>query len=383
MEDLLYKLNPWWEGEYSLDAISREKYLNLLVEQFNKKDIVILTGLRRVGKTTILKQTIVQLLKTTNPKNIFFVPLDALGFEELDINEIVDEYRKIHRLPINEKIYLFFDEVQQKNNFQHILKSMYDNENVKIYASGSSATILKDKKAYLTGRSRMIEVLPLDFGEYLTFKRLSPKKSETYLIEEYFKDYLTFGGMPEYVLTKDPVYISSLVNDVLYKDIIAKNNIGDKKSVKDLFRLLCERVGKPTTYSKLSNVLGVSVDTIKRYLSYFEDSFLVYIIDRFSHSLNERVQSPKKIYLGDVGIRNVTVGFKDVGAIYENLVFLKLKDHSPSYLYENGAEIDFVFKDTLVEAKYGRELNEKQTALMNLTKSKNKIVANGYKYLLE
>ena len=108
-----------------------------------------------------------------------------------------------------------------------------------------------------------------------------------------------------------------------------------------------------------------------------------YIVDRYSKSTNERVTSPKKIYIGDVGIKNIITEFKDLGASYENLVFLKIKDKNPNYYLENSVEIDFITKDSLIEAKYNQDFNEKQLKAFNEVNSKKKILANGYKFFLD
>lgn len=383
MEDLLYKLNPWWEEEYAAPGLAREKYLSTLAASAQKQEITIVTGLRRVGKTTLLKQTIASLMKNKVPSTrILFAPLDSFGLMNSSIHEILNEFRKIHKIPANEKAYLFLDEVSSREDFQHEAKDLYDNEKVKIFLSGSSASMLRDKKAYLTGRTRTIEIMPLDFQEFLRFRDAEIRKSEPYLLEKYFEEYMEFGGMPEYVLTKDPAYITELVEHLIYKDIIAHHGIKDEKVVKELFRLLCERVGKPTSFNKLSKVLGISVDSVKRYLGYFEDAYLFYSVERCSRSMNERVLSPKKIYAGDVAFRNTVAGFRDLGAIYENLVFLKIKDSKPCYVYEAGVELDFSFADTVIEAKYKREIEEKQQKLFTSLKAKNKIVASGHAFFI-
>ena len=110
---------------------------------------------------------------------------------------------------------------------------------------------------------------------------------------------------------------------------------------------------------------------------------MFYIVDRYSKSYNEKVTSPKKIYIGDVGIKNLITEFKDLGASYENLVFLKIKGQNPAYYLENSIEIDFITKDSLIEAKYDQNLNEEQSKIFKLIKSKNKVIAKGYDFFLD
>ena len=384
MEELFYEYNPWWEEPYKLIGIKREKYLSFLEQNRNNNDIILLTGLRRVGKSTLLKQFIFSLISEykINPKKICYLSLDSFSFKDKSISELVKEFRKINDLKINDKVYLFFDEVTYKDSFKEELKNLYDLGNSKIFATSSSASKLIDKKALLTGRSRVLEVEPLDFQEFLVFRNYCPKKSERYLLEKYFQEYMEYGGMPEYVLTKDPEYITNLTTNIIYKDIIAKYNLRDNDAIENLFRLLCERVGKPVSYNKLGNILGISKNSVKNYIDYFKETYLFYIIEKDAKSLNERVADNKKIYCADAGIKNVVTGFRDLGSIYENLVFLKIKQNNPRFIRENGIEIDFKYKDTVIEAKYNQELKDKQKELFDSLKIKNKIVANGVDFFI-
>jgi len=385
MEELFYKSNPWWEENYNFTGINREKYLIKLEKFLDNKDIVFLTGLRRVGKTSILKDFISLLInvKTINPKYIFYISLDLIALNHMSITEIIKEYKKIHKISSSKKLYIFLDEVTYKPNYQQELKNIYDLENFKIYASSSSASLLKDKNAFLSGRQRIIEVLPLDFKEYMLFKNIKIKKSDSYLIESYFKEYLNDGGMPEYVLTNDISYIQNLIDNIIYKDIIAYHNIKNESVIKDFFKLLMERSGKQLSLNKIAKILSIGVDSARRYLSYFKNAYLIYTVEKYG-KLNEKIKNPKKIYAGDIGIKNVVTGFRDKGAIFENLVFLKIKHLNPNYVYEDGIEIDFLTEDkTLIEVKYNSTLNEKQQKLFDKFKANKKIVIDSAQKFLE
>jgi len=384
MIELMYEMNPWREEKYLPEGIFREKYLNLLDANLGSKEIIFLTGLRRIGKSTILKQFIYKLIheKEINPKQILYLSLDAYLFRDNSIIELVREFKKLNKLKLKEKVFLFFDEVVHKETFNQELKNLYDLGNVKIFASSSSASLLRDKKAYLTGRTITYEIEPLDFDEFLKFKNYSCKKSEKYLLEKYFEEYLEYGGIPEYVLTKDPNYITNLVDSIIYKDIVAFHNLKNHLIIKDLFKLLCERVGKQVSFSKIAKVLGIGKDSVKDYIYYFIDSYLFYMIEKDAKSLNERIANNKKIYCADVGIKNVTGGFRDLGSIYENLVFLKIKNKNPRYMKFDGIELDFKFNDNLIEAKYGLKLNDKQKILFENLDIKNKIIANGVDFFI-
>jgi len=384
MEEIFYKSNPWWEENYTFEGISRELYLKKLGDVFINKDIIFVTGLRRVGKTSILKNFISKLIneKNINPQHIFYITLDLIALSDMTITQIVKEYKKLHKIPSSQKVYLFLDEVTSKDNYQQELKNFYDLENMKIYASSSSASLLKDKNAYLTGRQRVIEVMPLDFDEYLIFKNITIKKSDAYLVESYFEDYMSDGGMPEYVLTGDISYIQNLIDNIIYKDIIAYHNIKNESVIKDFYKLLMERSGKQLSLNKMANILSIGVDSAKRYLAYFEDTYLIYTVEKYG-KLNERIKNPKKIYAGDIGLKNVVTGFRDKGAIFENLIFLKIKHLHPSYVYVDGIEIDFMTEDkTLIEAKYNSTLNDKQEKLYNTIEANHKVVIDSVESFL-
>lgn len=381
MDQLFFRFNPWWEEDISYKFVERKSYLLQMEQSMKRKDIVILTGLRRIGKTTLMKLFIERLIKSHNiePKRVFYISLDTYGLEHYSIMEIIDEYRKIHKLLFAEQIYLFLDEIAYKENFQQELKNLYDLSNVKIYASSSASSILKDKKAHLTGREKIIEILPLTFEEYLLFKEIKLSKANSHLLDSYFGDYMQAGGIPEYVLTGDIAYLVELLDDIIYKDIIAAHGIRDKKIIRDYFRLLMERAGKQVSLNKISKILGIGVDTARRYLSYFEDTYLIHPIERCG-KLNERLKSPKKIYAGDIGIKNIYTGFRDKGAVFENLVYLKIKSKKPCYIYKNKIEIDFLTEDNvLIEAKYNSELTDKQKKLFESINADKKVLIKNVK----
>jgi len=260
---------------------------------------------------------------------------------------------------LSEKVYLFFDEVAHKPQFHQQLKNLYDNQDVKIYASSSSSSILKDGGAYLTGREVFIELFPLNFYEHCDLLKVLPKKSEEYLRESYFEEYLKYGGMPEFVIRKEREYLTTLVDDIIYKDIVAFHNIKAPHIVRDFFALLMERSGKQVSINKLASILKISPDTAKRFLSMFEETYLVHLVSRHG-TLNETILSPKKIYAADLGMRNIFTGFRDKGALFENYVYLTIKSSNPQYINKSGIEIDFFTADKmLIEVKYGGELTEK------------------------
>lgn len=380
MEELLYRYNPWWEEQHLFeDAIEREAPFKEITGHLSSRQIVFLTGLRRVGKTTLLKLLIKHLIEQEDvaPSHIFYISLDDYLLSKKSIIEIVEEYRKVHRLSVREKIFLFFDEVTYQKDFEQQLKNLYDSQNVKIYASSSSSSVLKSRKPYLTGRSTIVEILPLEFREYLIFRNITVKRADRHLIGKYFEDYLQTGGIPEYVLRGDIEYLKELVDDIIQKDIAALHGIRNTRMLKDFFLLLMERAGKVVSINKLANILKISPDTAKRYLEMFADTYLIYLVPRCGKT-NERLLSPKKVYAADLGIRTLFTGFRDKGSLFENYVYLKIKRLNPCYVYKEGAEIDFMTKDgTLIEVKYNAKMSDSQKRLFESLDAKKKVIING------
>ncbi len=377
MEQILYRYNPWWEEEYLPASFLQRKHIfGKLKDTLETRQVVILTGLRRVGKTTLMKQLINHLIdeQGIDPKLVFYVSLDDYLLTGSTIIEIIEEYRKINRVSFSEKVYLFLDEVTHQKDFELQLKNIYDQQNAKVYVSSSSASILKSKKAFLTGRNVVMEVLPLDFEEYLNFKGIKIKKSDKQLLEKYFEDFMQTGGMPEYVLTGDVEYLKELIDDVIQKDIAAFYGVKDVQILKDFFLLLMERSGKICSINKIAKILDISPDSARRYLQMFADAYLIFLVPRFGKT-NERLLSAKKIYAADLGMRVYFTGFRDKGSLFENYVYLKIKKCSPSYVYQDGFEIDFLTQGkTLIEVKYNAQMGEKQKELFDKIEVKKKIV---------
>ncbi len=377
MEKVYYRYNPWWENDYhTLSLINRPSVLPALWESRNYKGISIVTGLRRIGKTSIMKLLIKKLLEEgIIPQNIFFISLDEYTLKDKSIAEILDDYRGIMKLSVDERIFVFFDEVTYKPDFDIELKNLYDSQNIKVFASASNSLLLQDKKAFLTGRSKLFAINPLTFSEYLLFKNTEIKKKDQHLVESYFEDYLKTGGIPEYVLTGDFEYIKNLVDDIIYKDIAAVHGIRDLSLLKDFFLLLMERAGKQLSINKMASILSTSVDTASRYVEFFSRTFLIQTIQRHGKT-NERILSPKKIYAADTGIRNHFTGYRDKGSLFENYVFNRIKHLNPQYIYQDQTEIDFL-TDTgiLAEARYHNDpLLPKQQKLFDAFTARAKFI---------
>lgn len=362
MEEIYYSFNPWWEKKDFESGISREEYLQKLSPLFKRKQIEILIGSRRAGKTTILKQLIKKIIsRGVSAQKIFYLSLDHPRISAITISDHLKTFRQLFMHSRKEKLWLFFDEVQESPNWEMELKALYDLENVKIICTGSTSALVKSQGGRLTGRQIVTTIYPLSFNEVLVFKKKKVSYSETYQYEKLTENYLQSGGYPEQVMKSSDEYLTNLLEDIIARDLVRLFNIQKPALLKDLLRLLTSAVGSRSSYNKLANVLKVSVDTIKDYIGYFDAAFLVKSIEKWSTSYTDRVYSTKKIYLLDTGIKTLLTGKGDLGMKAENAVLIQLlrENEKPAYWAESEREVDFIigsFTDPLpIEVKYLKE----------------------------
>lgn len=365
MKRYLYLVNPWWEGRRFDAGIARPFYTQKLKEHFNSRLIQILTGLRRVGKTTIAFQLIQSLLKSgqVSPKHLLFFSAEEPSLIDKSFVEVIDFFRTEHSLSPEEKIFVFIDEVQFAKNWEQQIKSLYDSEKIKFVLTGSSAMLLSEKLAFLTGRYLKLKVFPLSFSEYLSFKNLRFKQTEAYLVNKQIKDYLVSGGMPEYVLNPVERYLETTVESILFKDLVSKFKLRNPSLLTELLYLLADRIGTRTSSLKLARLLEINKDTILTYLDYLEKTFITAKLPNYAFSRNKQVYNPPKIYFEDTGIASHYASKINWGALAENAVFnhlrVQLKDKlrvKLGYWYEKKLEVDFVLEISgeryLIESKW-------------------------------
>lgn len=377
VERQLYRTNPWWDDGYSLEEVyDRPSAMNRLIGLLDSRSIVFLTGLRRIGKTTLMRMMVRHCIDNGLYKSdaILYISADDYIIGQRPFVELIELFRRIHRHPFSRPLLVFIDEITWQPDFEQQLKTIYDTQMVKVFASSSSASLLSRQKALLTGRSRVVEVLPLTFEEYLAFKKISIAKADSHLTGPYFEDFLRTGGVPEYVLTEDGDYLKDMIDDIIMKDIAAAHTTHNVGILRDFFLLCMERAGKVVSINKLANILGISPDTSRRYFGYFIETYLIHPISRYGKT-NERILSPKKIYAADLGMRTLYTGFRDKGSLFENYLFFLLKHRRPTYIVEDGIEIDFYTDDRwLIEAKYGLEQAPRQKKLFDSLPAERKLV---------
>jgi len=375
MDTVLHRFNPWWDSDFNFPGIPRDRYLSDLLELKGTKDVVLITGLRRVGKTTLIHQMIHKLLEEIEAKKIFYVSLDHISLEKYTILDIVEEFRQLSKLNHDDFVYLFLDEVHFKEKYEIQLKNLYDMGNVKIYASGSASLDIIMKSPHLTGRQRIVHILPLDFNEYLVFtgKNISPADQHLYpgLVDEFIET----GGMPEYVSTGDVNVLQALVDSILYRDIAARHDIRSSRALRDILSLAAQSVGSPISIRKISRVLGLPFDTVNRILELLVEAGLIHLVEKEGKA-SERKASPRKMYIADNGLLNVLTEYVNKGARAENLTYLELKKFGNiRYHHSSGREVDFVLDKNAWEVKYKDSINDRDLKnMMSLGNYKKRTV---------
>ncbi|MEW6680269.1 MAG: ATP-binding protein [bacterium] len=359
MEEIYYAFNPWWEGRDFDSGLIREDILKKIGKHLRRKQIDMIVGSRRAGKTVFTKQLIQRALKEGIPaKDILYLALDHPQLATHPISYHLKFFRKIFMHPRGKKLFLFLDEVQESPNWEVELKAIYDLEDVKMVCTGSTSSLIKSQGGKLTGRQFITIIYPLSFKEFLTFSKADISRAEDYRYEKLAEEYLHIGGYPENVLKPDEEYLANLLEDIIARDLIRLFQIRKANLLKDLLRLLAASVGSRTSFNKLSNILHIAVDTVKEYIGYFESAFLVRSLEKWTTSYSEKVYAPKKVYFGDTGMKSVFTGKGDWGAKAENAVFLHLlREGKPcGYYAESENEVDFVLGDfnhpMPVEVKY-------------------------------
>ncbi len=359
MEDILHRFNPWWAGEFKFPGIARNVHLKHLHSLKESKDVVLITGLRRVGKTTLMLQLIRRLLEEMDSKLIFYITLDHIALKDRSIIEIVDGFRAANGLKHDEFVYLFLDEVHFKDDFELQLKNIYDEGNAKVYASGSSSLDIIMKSPHLTGRQRIYRLSPLDFGGFLRFSKKEISPADGHLYPALAEEYLETGGMPEHVISRDPSVLQSMVDSILYRDIAGRHEIRNRENLLDILSLIAQSVGTTLSLRKISRVLGIPFEVVSRIVDLLIEANLIHSVEK-EGKMSERKASPKKIYLADNGLFGVLTEKVNYGTLVENMVFLTLRRKDDvRYYRSSGSEVDFIMGKTAWEVKYKSAVEEK------------------------
>jgi len=329
----------------------------------NQREIIIITGVRRGGKSSLMRLISNDLIEKYDilQDNILYLNFEDERFTYFDINDFEQVYEIFLELyhPVGRK-YFFLDEIQNVKGWEKWLNRLYEFEDLKIFVTGSNATLLSSEIATaLTGRNRQLIVYPFSFNEFLSLRNYSITEKDFYLrekrleIKRLFDEYLKLGGFPEVLKISDNTLLEQYLKDIIYRDVIARYSIRNIKEIKELTLFLASNIGTIQSYNNLREMINVkSLNTIKNYLEMLENVFLFFKIDLFSFSVKKQIYNPSKIYSVDSALSNA-IAFKfseNIGHIYENIVFIELQRRNKEVFYwksKRGREVDFVIKSGL------------------------------------
>lgn len=327
------------------DFVKRDAYQKL--QKYSKlSEIVVITGLRRVGKSTLLQQ-----LRRESSESDYYINFDddrLVHFELEDFQVLLELFIELYGL---QKTF-YFDEIQNIAGWETFVRRLHDQGN-KIYVTGSNATLFSQELGTrLTGRYLQLEMYPYSFAELLhdQFVDLGEiiTTEERGLVARAFANYYEIGGIPPYVHSKEIEVLQSLYESVLYRDIITRYKLSNDRPIKELVYYFASNVGKEFSYSGLAKLIGVgSPTTISDYCHYLSMSYLCYTVSRFSHSLSKQQLHNKKVYFIDHAMARA-LGFRsteDKGRLLENLVYIELRRRGGEiYFHKEQNECDFLVR---------------------------------------
>jgi predicted AAA+ superfamily ATPase len=335
--------------------IERISHLNKLLPFVDKPVIKVITGIRRCGKSTILKQ-IVQKLENKNVRSeqIILINMELMEFDHLKNYLDFYSYIKEKQSKLKGKFYVLIDEVQEVNEWEKAINSLLAEQNCDIYITGSNAKLLSSELAtLLSGRYVEFKIYPLVFSEFLMFRN---KKKHRININDEFNLYLKFGGFPgiHHIEFEDSIirqYLQSIYNSVLLKDVIVRNSIRDAAMLDNISKYLIDNSGKITSAKGISDYMKsqkrkASVDTVLNYIRFSCDALLFEKVERYDVKGKRLLETHEKYYMSDIGLRFATLGYtpQSISSQLENIVYLELKsrDFNVTIGKIDDFEIDFI-----------------------------------------
>jgi predicted AAA+ superfamily ATPase len=360
-EKVLEILNDWnfWNKDI-FEAIERKSYSKKINEYSKSKEIIVLSGVRRCGKSTLLINEISNLVKSgINKKEILFINFEDPRFSNnlnLDLlDEIFDTYKEYIN---NSSIpYIFLDEIQNLPLWEKWVRTKYELKQANIYITGSSSKLLsKEFGTVLAGRYLNINIYPLSFQEFLSFNntKISNKLdliNNRIVLKKLFSSFLKDGGFPKVVLNPINLKKQELITyyeTIILKDIVARHNLKNFDNVQKVAFYILSNIGKPLNLNQIKKATNISYELVEKYFEYLKDTFLFFEISKYDYSLKKQLNSNKKIYTIDTGFMT-HIGFnfsENYGRLLENLVYMELKkrDFEIFYHLENH-ECDFLIKE--------------------------------------
>jgi len=357
-------------------SFRKRAVLSKAIELLDVKHILSLVGVRRCGKSTIMKELIRIILKRTSEKNILYLNLENPFFNQYKSE--VSNLQKIYEIFLKQcdkrkKIYVFFDEIQFFTDWQVFIKYLYEKNEAKIVLTGSNSRLLSSELAtLLSGRTIPLHIYPFSIEE---------AKSS-------FDEYLVSGGFPEIVLKEGEKkqLVEIYYKNILYQDVIPRFGVQNILAIENLSYYLLSNFGKEISYNTLKSLSQLDDKTAKQYISYLEDANLLYAIHNYDFSLKKLIGNKKKVYLVDNLF--ASLGFKnspDYGQLFENYIFMVLKRlNLDIYFYQNGGECDFLVKEGMkitkcIQACYDLTSKNKDREVKGLISAMKKFnVKEGY-----
>jgi predicted AAA+ superfamily ATPase len=368
VERLSSVLREQYEAFSNVDLGIQRDLLSEISSALSSPKILIITGLRRVGKSTLLAQ----IAQTQLTDNYFFVNFE----DERLLNFTADQFDSLHEALIGlfgeRKIFLF-DEIQNVPEWERFVRRLHD-QGYRFIITGSNSSILgQELGTKLTGRSVRFELFPFSFTEYIVFRGVDPPRTSALTTSErgnllkLSREYIQSGGIPDALKYPQLDIHKTLYDDVLYRDIAARHGIDNVKSLQELAFYLVSNPASEISYNKLKTNLKLgSVNTVKKYISYLENAWLFFTINKYAYSVKEQQIAAKKIFCIDTGMLNA-VGFsfsKNIGKLMENLVFLQLRRHHQDIYYyktNQNHEVDFFVPSQQLAIQVCQDLSNKDT----------------------
>lgn len=335
-----------------------------IIPHINHKNALVITGMRQVGKTTLMRQIFDEIQE--KPKIWFDLdnPLDQKVFEDIDYKNIFARLAKMAESPKKERLFVFIDEIQNFPEITRVMKYLIDHFGVKFVVTGSSNFYLKNLfPESLSGRKFLYDLPPLNFREYLYFRKKIPleEAQETDLekllrqnnlfefkkFELDYEDYLKFGGFPEVVVTDDidtkKEILKNIFASFFEKDLKILSDHQDIRQLRDFILLLVPRVGSLLEISKLASELGIDRPKVYSFLEFLQGTFFIRLLPKFSKSIDRTVASGRKVYFSDTGILN-SIGQVNDAQLFENTIVNQLSAYGTVSFYnkKNTAEIDAI-----------------------------------------
>lgn len=344
------------------DLIQRDVQENI-ASYIKQKEVVIITGVRRSGKSSLMKLISDDLLQKRDvlPDNILFLNFEDerfIEFSHSDFEPLLETF--IELFQPGGRMYFFLDEIQNVESWERWINRLYEFEKVKIFITGSNAALLGPEAAStLTGRNRQVHTYPFSFRELLRMRGYEYDEKNLYsrekkiTVKNLLREYRDLGGFPEIIKNRDATLLEQYFKDIVYRDIVARYGVRNIREIRELAVFLASNPGTLHSYQSLREVIRVkSLNTVKNYLEMLEDVFLFFRLNLFDYSLKRQIYNPSKFYSVDSGLNNA-VGFKfsdSAGHLYENMVFIELLRrgyHSYYWKSKKGREVDFLIKKGL------------------------------------